>query len=82
VLCNKGELEDVKHFLDRCEEFSLEGEDLVKRNTSVGRYVWRWRMEENLLLGRSVYCKNKTNYDCFNQVWLPQLQFMHMVVGW
>ena len=37
VLCNKGELEDVKHFLDRCKGFSLEREDLVKRNTSVGR---------------------------------------------
>jgi len=29
VLCNTstGELENVKHFLDRCEEFSLEGQD-------------------------------------------------------
>jgi len=27
VLCNRGELENVKHFLDRCEEFSLEGQD-------------------------------------------------------
>ena len=62
VLCDSGEVEDVKHFLVRCEEFSWERQRLVERiGRMEGTQEWLeeyWRAEEEgkvaLLLGRSI----------------------------
>ena len=35
VLCNSGEVEDVEHFLMRCEEFRWERQDLLEK---IGRW--------------------------------------------
>ena len=61
VLCDSGEVEDVKHFLVRCEEFRWERQRLVERIGQMeGTQEWLeeyWRAEEDgkmaLLLGRS-----------------------------
>ena len=62
VLCDSGEVEDVKHFLVRCEEFRWERQRLVERiGRMEGTQEWLeeyWRAEEEgkmaLLLGRSI----------------------------
>jgi len=62
VLCNSGEVEDVKHFLVRCEEFSWERQRLLERIGQMeGSQEWLeeyWRAEEEgklaLLLGSSI----------------------------
>ena len=62
VLCDSGEVEEVKHFLVRCEEFRWERQRLVERiGRMEGTQEWLeeyWRAEEEgkmaLLLGRSI----------------------------
>jgi len=62
VLCDSGQVEDVKHFLVRCEEFSWERQKLLERIGQMeGSQEWLeeyWRVEEEekmaLLLGRSI----------------------------
>jgi len=50
VLCDSGEVEDVKHFLVRCEKFSWERQKLLERIGQMeGSQEWLeeyWRAEE------------------------------------
>ena len=62
VLCNSGEVEDVEHFLVRCEEFKWERQDLLEKIRQIeGTQGWTdeyGRVGDEgkmaLLLGRSV----------------------------
>jgi len=52
VLCDSGEVEDVKHFLVRCEEFNWGRQRLLERiGWMEGSQEW---LEMALLLGRSI----------------------------
>ena len=59
VLCNSGEVEDVEHFLVRCEEFRWKKQDMIRQMEGTQEWIDEYgRVGDErkmvLLLGRSI----------------------------